>query len=90
VLVEVAERAGARTPRVTTGAAGTRGSRRARTALGGHGEDAKLRAQPLALTLGALGLVAAEDQGFKLVLAFLADIFKNRHNDCSLGTDYCY
>ena len=86
-LVEVAERAGARAPRVAAGTAGSRGSRGARTALGGHGEDAKLRAQLLALTLGALGLIAAEDQGFKLVLAFLADVFKNRHEDRSLVND---
>ncbi len=51
-----------------------------RTAFGRHGKDAQLWAQLLALTLGALGLVAAEDQGFKLVLAFLADVFKNRHD----------
>src|ERR1039458_1887237 len=90
MLVEVPERAGARTPRIAAGATGARGSRRTCGAFGGHGKDTKLRAQLLALTLGALGLVAAEDQGFKLVLAFLADVFKNRHDDHSRGTDCSY
>jgi hypothetical protein len=91
-LVEVAERAGARTPRIATGAASAGGSRRAPAAfrghaLGRHGKNAKLRAELLALTLGALGLVAPEDKGFKFVLAFLADVFENRHDDRSLGAD---
>jgi hypothetical protein len=62
------------------------GARRAR-AFWPTRKDAKLRAQFLALTLGALGLVAAEDQRFELVLAFLADVFKNRHDGHSRATD---
>src|SRR5260370_37577286 len=77
----VSERAGARTSRIAAGTARARGSRHSGTALGGHREHAKLRAQLLALALRALRLVAAEQQGFKLVLAFLADVFKNRHDD---------
>src|SRR5579871_1752140 len=51
-----------------------------RTTLGRHRENAKLRRQFLALALGAFGFVAAKNEGFKLVLTFLADIFKNRHD----------
>jgi len=36
-------------------------------------------AQPFALTLGASGFLFAHYDGFKLVVAFLADVFKNRH-----------
>src|SRR5258708_4884103 len=77
----VSQRAGARTSRITAGTTRGRGSRGARTALCGHGKDAELRAQLLALALGTLRLVAAEDQRFKLVLAFLANVFKNRHDE---------
>jgi hypothetical protein len=42
------------------------------------------------LALGALRLVAAEDQSFKFVPALLADVFKNRHDDRSRGTDCSY
>jgi hypothetical protein len=36
-------------------------------------------AQPFALALGASGFLFADYDGFKLVIAFLADVFKNRH-----------
>jgi hypothetical protein len=45
-----------------------------------------LWAELLALTLGALSFVAAKDQGFELVLALLANVFKNRHEDRSRVT----
>jgi hypothetical protein len=38
-----------------------------------------LLAQPLALTFGAGGFLFAHYNGFKLVVALLADVFKNRH-----------
>ena len=89
-LVEVAERAGARTPRIAAGSACAPGSRCARRAFGRHRENTQLRAQLLALTLRALGLVTAEDQGLKLVLAFLTDVFENRHDDRSRASVCSY
>lgn len=80
-LVEVAERAGAGTARIAAGSTGPRGCRCARAALGRHRKDAELWGQLLAVALRALGFVAAKDQGFKLVLALLADVFENRHDD---------
>src|SRR5258708_32462858 len=74
-LVEVSKRAGSSTPRITAGAAGARRSRRTCRALGGGGKHTELRAQLFAFTLGTLSLVATEDQSFKLVLTFLADVF---------------
>jgi hypothetical protein len=38
-----------------------------------------LLAQPFALTFGASGLLFAHYDSFKLVIALLADVFKNRH-----------
>jgi hypothetical protein len=78
-LVEVAERASAGTARIAAGATCACRSGRGRGTLGRHSEHAELRVKLLALTLGALGLVASENQGFKLVLAILADVFENRH-----------
>ena len=43
------------------------------------GEAGKLLAEALALTLGACGFLCAQSNGFKLVTALLADVFKNRH-----------
>ena len=81
-LVEITEGACARSSRVAARA--TRGCRRRcptfrGKACRGHGEYTQLRIQLFALTLGTRGLVAAEDKGFEFVLAFLADVFKNRH-----------
>src|SRR5260370_31901264 len=86
----VSQRASTSTSRIATGAARARGSRHSRAALCGHGEHAELRAQLLALAFRALRLVAAEDQGFKLVLALLANVFKNRHDHRSRATDCSY
>jgi hypothetical protein len=38
-----------------------------------------LLAQPFAFTFGAGGFLFAHDDGFKLVVTLLADVFKNRH-----------
>jgi hypothetical protein len=38
-----------------------------------------LLAQPFALTFGAGGFLFAHYNGFKLVVALLADVFKNWH-----------
>ena len=81
LLVEITERASAGAARVAAGTAGARGGGRVTRTFGRHGKDAKLRAQFLALTLGALRFVAAEKQGFKLEMTFLADVFKNRHDE---------
>src|SRR5580700_1495140 len=88
--IEISERACAGTSGVAAGAACAHGTRRTSGTLRGDGKDTKLRAQLLALTLRALGLVAAEDQGFKLVLAFLADVLENRHEDRSRRSGCCY
>jgi len=88
-LVEVAERASAGAARISAGAAGSgsgrQGGTRTGRALGGHGEHTELWAQLLALAFGAPGFVAAEDQGFKLVLTIFTDVFENRHDDHSRG-----
>src|SRR5579863_5441754 len=78
-LVEVAQRAGAGAARIATGAATAGGNGPGRRAFGRRSKHTELRAQLCALTLGTLGLVAAKDQCFKLVLTLLADVFKNRH-----------
>ena len=44
-----------------------------------HGKAGKLLAEPLALTFGARGFLCAQNNGFKLVTALPADVFKNRH-----------
>lgn len=81
MLIEVAERAGAGATRIAAGAASsTRAGRRALRPLGGHGEDAELRAQLPAFAFGAPGFITPEDQRFKLMLALLADVLKNRHD----------
>ena len=78
-LIEIAERAGARAARIAARTASSSLSRRTRGAFCRHGKHTELRAQLPAFALGTLGLVAAEDQSFKLVLTFLTDVFKNRH-----------
>ena len=44
-----------------------------------HGKAGKLLAEPLALTFGACGFLFAHYDSFKLVVALLADVFKNWH-----------
>ena len=71
--------ASARTTRVAAASAWAAGrSRRARL-FASHGEAGQLLAQPFALTFGAGGFLFAHYNGFKLVVALLADVFKNRH-----------
>jgi hypothetical protein len=43
------------------------------------GKAGKLLAQPFALTFGAGGFLCTQHDGFKLVFALLADVFKNWH-----------
>jgi hypothetical protein len=70
--------ASARTTRVAAATAG--GAGRSRAGLfASHGEAGQLLIQPFALTLGASGFLFAHYDGFKLVVALLADVFKNRH-----------
>jgi hypothetical protein len=71
--------AGARAARVA--AATARAACRACCArlLASDGETGKLLAQPFALTFWAGGFLLAHYNGFKLVVALLADVFKNRH-----------
>jgi hypothetical protein len=38
------------------------------------------------VALGALGFLAAEEQGFKFVMTLFADVFKNRHDRHSVAT----
>ena len=44
-----------------------------------HGKAGELLAEPLALTFGAGSFLCPQNYGFKLVVALLADVFKNRH-----------
>jgi hypothetical protein len=44
-----------------------------------HGEAGKLLVEPLALTFGTGGFLCAQNDGFKVVAALLADVFKNWH-----------
>jgi len=71
--------ASARTTRVTATTAWGAGRGRRAGFFASHGEAGQLLTQPFALTLGASGLLFAHHNGFKLVVAFLADVFKNRH-----------
>jgi hypothetical protein len=54
-----------------------------RSALRRHGEDRKLWLQLLALTLWTSGFLLAEDQRLELVLAFLADVLEDGHEENS-------
>jgi hypothetical protein len=47
--------------------------------LAPDGEAGKLPAQPFAVTFGACDFLFAHYDGFKLVVALLAHVFKNRH-----------
>ena len=68
----------ARAARVAAASAWTAGSCGAGL-FTSNGKAGKLLAQPLALTFGTGGFLFAHYNGFKLVVALLADIFKNRH-----------
>lgn len=47
-------------------------------AMGGEGRELLL--QLLGVALGALGFVLADEDGFELVAALFATVFKNWHN----------
>ena len=71
--------ASARTARVAAASARAAGRRRRARLFAADGEARQLLAQPFALTFGASGFLFAHYNGFKLVVALLADVFKNRH-----------
>jgi hypothetical protein len=71
--------AGAGTTRVAAASAWAAGRSRSAGFFASNGETGQLLAQSLALTLGAGGFLLAHHDSFKLVFAFLADVFKNRH-----------
>jgi hypothetical protein len=72
-------RAGAGAARVAAGPARAAWAGGFLRFLSAYGEAGKLLAQPLALTFGACGFLVAQDDGFKLMMALLADVFENRH-----------
>src|SRR6267378_1035902 len=82
----VVERAGTPSARIAAGSARPRGHGRSRAALPGHREYRELRGELLALTFRARSFVLAENERFKLVLAFLTDVLEDRH--WQLPTDF--
>jgi uncharacterized protein len=56
---------------------------RTRSALRGDREDGELRLQLLALAFRTLGGLLAVDKGFELVIALLADVLKDGHEEFS-------
>ena len=70
--------ASAGTTRIAAASAWAAGRSR-RSLFTSHGEAGKLLAEPFALAFGASGFLLAHYNGFKLVVALLADVFKNRH-----------
>jgi hypothetical protein len=71
--------ASAWTARVAAAAARAAGRSRCAGLFTSHGEAGQLLAQPFALTFGAGGFLFAHYDSFKLVVALLADVFKNWH-----------
>jgi hypothetical protein len=53
----------------------------ARSALGRYRENGKLRLQLFTLTLRAFSFLLAEDQSLELVVAFLADVLEDGHEE---------
>jgi uncharacterized protein len=84
-LVEIAHRTSARAARIATRSASSNARRTTRRSLCRNRKNAQLRAQFLAFALRALDLIAGKNQSFKLVLTFLANILKNRHDSYSLN-----
>ncbi len=87
-LVEVFQRAGSRSASVATRSAGPRRARRERrlgpcSTFRRDGEYRKLRLQFLALALRTLGFLLTEDNSLEFVLAFLADVLKDGHEENS-------
>src|ERR1700682_5064609 len=86
-LIEIFERAGPRPASVAAcSTRSRRGPRRRsrRPALGRDGKHGELRLQLPALALRAFGLLLAEDQSLELVLAFLADVLEDGHEENSV------
>jgi len=71
--------ASARTTRIAAASAWAAGGRCRARLFATYSKARQLLAQPFALTFGAGGFLFAHDDGFKLVVALLADVFKNRH-----------
>jgi hypothetical protein len=71
--------ASARTARVAAASAWAAGRGRSARFFASYGKARKLLAQPFALTFGASGFLFAHYNGFKAVIALLAEVFKNRH-----------
>jgi len=69
----------ARPTRIAAASARAAGARRRAGLFASYGKARYLLAQPFALTFGASGFLFAHNDGFKLMVALLADVFKNRH-----------
>jgi hypothetical protein len=87
--VEVLHRASPWTTRIATGSASSRWHgwlrRRLRRTptLCGYGKNRELGLKFSAFAFRTFRLLLAENQSFEIVLTFLADIFKNRHEENS-------
>src|SRR5260370_30472154 len=86
-LIEIFERAGPRHASVAAGSTRSRRGHRRRSrrpALGRNSKHGEPRLQFLALALRAFGLLLAENQSLELVLAFLADVLEDGHEENSV------
>jgi hypothetical protein len=86
--IQIIERTRSRTARVAAGSAGAAFFRGAGTdglgrSLALNGEAGELLVQSLALTFGTLRPLRSQDYRFKVVVAFAASVFKNRHTKIS-------
>jgi hypothetical protein len=83
--VEVLHRASPRTTRIATGSAsaGWHGWLRRTSTLCGYCKHRELGLKFSAFAFRTFRLLLAENQSFEIVLTFLADIFKNRHEENS-------
>ena len=71
--------ASAGTTRIAAATAWRAGMGRCAGFFASHSKAGQLLTQPFALTFGASGFLFAHYDGLKLVVAFLAHVFKNRH-----------
>src|SRR3984893_7018014 len=86
-LIEILERAGARPASVAACSTRSRRGQRRRSrrpALGRNSKHGELRLQLLALALRAHSFLLAENQRLELVLAFLADVLEDVHEENSV------
>jgi hypothetical protein len=79
-LIHIPKRAGARSTGIATTAASTCGGSDCGSSFRGRGKHRELGLQLLSVALGTRSFVLAKNQGFKLVIAFLADVLQNRHD----------